>query len=103
MYKSPAAGANLWLTLPSKDHHVTAKQQLALDNYGERSNWAKNNVAFPYIEDVQSIIDTKDCINHDEKLLFSGGRRYKLLLTHSVAEGRLDNFRLSGRSRGQIS
>ena len=77
-YQATEAGDNLWLTLPSKTHHQTEKQKMALQKYGEGSVWAQKNVPFPFIEDVKSIIDTKDCINQDEGLLFSGGRRFFL-------------------------
>jgi len=72
-----ANGPNLWLTLPSREHKkaTTELQQKALEEYGENATNVGQKPPFPYIEDVKSIIDTKDCINQDYHLLFSGGRR----------------------------
>lgn len=69
-----AYGPNLWLTIPSREHlgAITPLQQAALDQYGTA---VQGRPAFPYIEDIKSIIDTEDCINQDEEFLFKGGRR----------------------------
>ena len=48
---------------------ITPEQQAALDLT------RNDSIPFPYIEDVKPLIDTKDCINQDERLLRSGGRR----------------------------
>jgi len=69
-FKSPG-DSNHWLTLPSRINvgSITPEQQEALDLT------RNDSIPFPYIEDVKPLIDTKDCINQDEKLLRSGGRR----------------------------
>ena len=36
-----------------------------------------DEIPFPYIEDVKPLLDVSDCINKDEKLLRSDGRRFE--------------------------
>ena len=61
-----------WLTLPSRIHTgANTPEQL------EAMEQTRNDpVPFPYIEDVKALVDTECCINQDEDLLRSGGRRF---------------------------
>lgn len=73
-----ANGENLWITLPSRAYPRTntPAQLEALRRFGENgTDRLPGDVAFPFIEDVKSMIDRADCINQKDKLLRRGGRR----------------------------